>query len=129
MLLSKQLVMVVEDDVPLRDALVDMLELSGAGADNVRPFANGAEALAFLQEANVTEAIVICDLAMPDVNGFQFYKKVQTQAPDLKFVFITAYELMRAEKRLLRRDGLDILNKPFTMAQLVTAIEKVAGQI
>lgn len=128
MSLSNQMIIVVEDDAPMRVALVDILELRGADADNIRSFADGGEALAFLEEEKVGNAIVICDLAMPHVNGLQFYKKAHPKAPGLKFLFITAYELMRTEQRILESEDLEILHKPFTTAELIATIEKVTEQ-
>ena len=119
-------IMVVEDEPSMRNLLVDTLQLNGTSAKNIRAFANGAEARAFLQEEGCQEAVIICDIAMPRLNGFELYESVYQQMPGLKFLFITALKMGNAEKRLVERAGLGFLEKPFSPEQLLAAIKNLA---
>ncbi len=125
---SREIIVVVEDGDLMREALADILGLEGAKEDHIRSFANGAEVLAFLREAGWTAAVVICDMATPHVNGVELYKRVHAHAPELKFVFITGYELARSERRFLENECLAVLKKPFTTAEMVAAILKASNQ-
>ena len=121
-------IMVVEDEPSMRNLLVDTLQLNGTSAKNIRAFANGAEAQAYLQEADCRAGVVICDIAMPRLNGFELYESVYQQMPGLKFLFITALKMGNAEKGLVERAGLGFLEKPFSPEQLLAAIENLSDR-
>lgn len=125
MTLDNATIMVVEDDLLMRQLLVDTLELNGLSAQNIRSFADGDQAYAFLQETGCKDAIVICDIALPRLNGFQLYEKVYTHRPGLKFIFITAVKLEPSEQNLVKRRGLGFLEKPFSTFQLMEAIREI----
>jgi len=126
MTLDKTTIMVVEDDLLMRQLLVDTLELNGISAKNIHAFADGDHAYTFLQETGCKDAIVICDIALPRLNGFQLYERVYSQRPGLKFIFITAVKLEPSEQYLVKRNGLGFLEKPFSTLQLMQAIRAIA---
>lgn len=117
---------VVEDDDIMRQLIGDMLASAGVGEENVLSFADGAEALAFFEREPDTEAIVICDVTMPNLGGFELYDKVHDMAPGLNFIFITAFHLDRSQRNFLERQGLGLLRKPFTLNQLVAAVQDLS---
>lgn len=125
MTLDNATIVVVEDDLLMRQLLVDTLELSGVSAQNIRSFADGDLAYKFFQETGCDDAIVICDIAMPRLNGFQLYEKLYPHMPDLDFIFITAIKLEPSEQYLLKRHSLGLLEKPFSTFQLMEAIREV----
>lgn len=126
MTLSKEKIIVVEDNAFMRQLLVDTLELSGASPENVRSFANGAAALAYLLEGACTDAIVICDIALPLISGLELYARTRVQLPGLRFLFITALELSNSELLLIKGAGLTVLKKPFDSADLIAAVQEIA---
>lgn len=125
---SETIMVVVDDNYFMRQLLVDTLALTGAGAEKIRSFANCAEARIFLQEEACTDAVVICDVAMQEGNGLDLYDSVHTQEPGLKFVFIGAPQPARSDRRVVEREGLNILEKPFTPAALVAAVQEVSDR-
>src|SRR4051812_44555439 len=62
-------VLLAEDDGDLRDALTDTLEDAGYTAAS---FANGLEALEWLQDTKQLPSLVLIDLRMPVMDGWQF---------------------------------------------------------
>jgi CheY-like chemotaxis protein len=64
-----KLVLVVDDDEPLRRSLCDSLEDEGY---RVVGAANGAEALEYLRRAAERPCVIFLDLMMPVMNGWQF---------------------------------------------------------
>lgn len=126
MALEDEKIVVVDDDDFMRQMLVDTLKSYGASDDNVRGFANGVMARAFFQEGAWTDAVVVCDIAMPSLSGLELYEEVHPQAPDLKFIFMTALELSLSEQRFLKEAGLPLLRKPFSAEELVAIIERLA---
>lgn len=67
---TTQSVVLVEDDPDIREAICDILELEGY---KVSAYENGKEALDHLHESP-NPGLIILDLMMPVMNGFQFLK-------------------------------------------------------
>lgn len=125
---NNQTIVVVEDDDSMRHLIRDILASAGVSAENVLSFADGAEALAFFEKEPGTEAIVICDVTMPNLGGFQLYEKVHDMAPGLSFIFVTAFHLDRSQRNFLERQGLGLLRKPFTPNQLMDAVRNLSDR-
>jgi len=125
---SETIMVVVEENYFMRQLLVDTLASTGAGSEKIRSFANCAEVRAFLREEACTDAVVICDIAMQEGNGFEIYESVRAQAPDLKFVFIVAPHRAGSDRRVEEHEGMNILEKPFTPAALAAAVHEVSDE-
>src|SRR5690606_2756434 len=71
-------ILCVEDEIDLRTDIAE--ELSAAGYDVVEA-ANGREALARLD--TVHPDLILCDITMPELNGYEFMAKVRSEREDL----------------------------------------------
>jgi signal transduction histidine kinase/DNA-binding response OmpR family regulator/HAMP domain-containing protein len=101
-------VLVVEDDVSMREVLRRMLETGGWA---VREAANGREALACLAEAR--PELILLDLMMPEMDGFQFVDEVRQHQDwrSIPIVVVTAMDLTPDERRRLNGYVEQILHK------------------
>ena len=79
-------ILVVDDDHQVRMPLVDLLKSLG---HRVLDAASGEEALAVLDEAAVQ--ILLCDFAMPGMNGVAVANLARASMPDLSVVFMRGY--------------------------------------
>jgi len=79
-------VLVVEDDVALREALVDTLR--GAG---IAVVAEGDAAGALRRLETDPVALVISDVQMPGPDGYQLLALIKRRYPELPVVLMTAY--------------------------------------
>ena len=83
---------------------------------------NGVEALQILQSQQV--ALILADIAMPDMNGYQLYERVR-QNPDwvsIPFIFLTA-RTMDSDIRYGKELGVDdYLTKPIRAADLLAVV-------
>ena len=113
-------VLVVEDDVDIREALVGLLEDEGyavAGA------ANGHDALLHLR-ANPKPALILLDLMMPVMNGWQFRAEQRRDAAvaDVPVIIISADGNLDEKARAL--DAAGFLRKPIELEHLLTTVAK-----
>lgn len=81
-------VLLVEDDVPVRAAIVRMLREAGYA---VAEAANGVEALALGKEALGRFALLITDLMMPKMGGIELSAAVRQMVPGLPVLYISGY--------------------------------------
>jgi CheY-like chemotaxis protein len=66
---ARETILIVDDDDELRESLVDMLEQRGYRTGAAE---DGLRALAYLRDCPAPPALILLDLAMPNMNGAQF---------------------------------------------------------
>jgi CheY-like chemotaxis protein len=81
-------VLLVEDDAPVRAAIVRMLREAGY---TVAEASNGVEALAIGKEAFSRFSLLITDLMMPKMGGIELSAAVRQLVPDLPVLYISGY--------------------------------------
>lgn len=113
-------ILCVEDEVDLRSDIVE--ELTAAGYAVVEA-ANGREALALV--AGVRPDLILCDITMPEIGGYEFMERLRAGRPDLAevpFIFLTALA-DRSEILHGKRAGADdYLVKPVDFDDLLATI-------
>ena len=111
-------ILVVDDDQDIRDSLREVLEDEGY---EVACVSNGREALDYLKAAPTKPCVILLDLMMPVMDGWQF-RKEQKQDPeiaDIPLVVITA-----TGKRPVLIDAAELVMKPLDLNQLFRAVER-----
>jgi len=107
-------VLVVEDDAPLREALIDTLQAAGLSA---LAAADGAQALRLLETEDV--AFVISDVQMPGIDGYQLLTCIKRLRPDLPVILMTAYGTVAQAVSAMREGATDYIVKPFDAQALI----------
>jgi len=111
-------ILVVDDDPDIRDSLREVLEDEGY---EVACVGNGREALDHLKTTKPQPCVILLDLMMPVMDGWQF-RKEQKQDADISsipLVVITA-----TGKRPVLIDAAELVMKPLDLTQLFAAIER-----
>jgi CheY-like chemotaxis protein len=112
-------VLVVEDDEPTRYAWSRYLTECGA---IVRAVATGKEALRALEEG--TPDILVIDLVLPGLNGFQLLEKARSMALQTPALALTAYDVPEHGEHALRQGFSAFLAKPVDPAFLAQEIAR-----
>src|SRR5271166_4625243 len=107
-------VLVVEDDVALREALIDTLRAAGIAAVAE---ADAAGALRRLEEESI--ALVISDVQMPGPDGHQLLSMIKRKFPELPVVLMTAYGTVAQAVAAMRDGATDYIVKPFEAKALI----------
>ena len=116
-------ILVVEDDVSLREAIVDTLDLAGYC---VIPADNGRMALQIIEDKPV--AMVISDVQMPKMDGHQLLKYIKRNYRDIPVVLMTAFGTIDKAISAMKDGASDYLVKPFEPEVLVATISQYLGQ-
>ncbi|RPI87126.1 MAG: response regulator [Chloroflexi bacterium] len=117
--MERETLLIVEDNMILRDGLKEMLRFEGF---HVLTAGNGEEALH--QMATITPDLILSDISMPVMDGYTFFYRVRERAEWVRipFVFLTA----RGEREdiMIGRDlgAEDYLVKPLSREELLTAV-------
>jgi DNA-binding NtrC family response regulator len=67
--------------------------------------------------------LVITDLMMPDIDGFEIMEKIQLIDPDVKIIVITGYATIKTYMDSIKSGANNFIPKPFTRNELLTAIK------
>lgn len=112
-------ILVVEDDADFRDLLVDHLTSCGRP---VREAADGAEALSALTEERSDVGLVLLDLRMPVMDGFELVRRLDgAKGARVPIVVMTAeHETRRIERHPW---VVTVLFKPLDVARLDALVE------
>ena len=118
-------VLIIEDDAPVRHSYVKILEQAGF---EVTSASNGVDAFRVLPKG--TFQAVVCDVALPGLEGTTFFELLSQRYPDLaeRVLFVTGYGRDDNTRRLLEHTGRPFLTKPVELPHLVAAVTKVARQ-
>lgn len=117
--MSKSRVLIVEDDVALREALSDTLQLAGYSILNA---ADGDAALNILDHEEVD--IMVSDVQMAPMEGHTLLKAVKKNLPSLPVILMTAYGTIQKAVEAMRDGAADYLVKPFDIDALIALIER-----
>lgn len=108
--LNKPRIFVVDDEPEILDFLKYMLEQSG---NDVFPFTNGAAALEAIELDHPD--IILLDITMPGMDGFQVCEKIKQNPKnkDIPVIFLSA--LISTENKIqgFHAGGIDYITKPY----------------
>jgi len=105
---GNSVVLIVDDDPDVRAIIRHILAGLGLPAAEA---ANGRAALEWLED-NPPPALVLLDLMMPEMDGFEFMAQIdKARSPNLPVVVLTAKALTEDERRLLAERTLLVLSK------------------
>jgi CheY-like chemotaxis protein len=122
----RKTVLVVDDDLEIRETIKDVLEEEGYRVDLA---ANGAEALAHLRTLNHAvdgyPSLVLLDLMMPEMNGWQFCEeqKKDDRIATIPVLVISAASVNEKKGSIA---GHPFLKKPIELSKLLEAVAKHA---
>ena len=121
-------IMVVDDE---RDILsIIKRGLESKNKFQVNTFMDAEEALNSLKNNPVDYYdLVLTDIRMPKINGFELFRRIKENHPDMKVVFITAFEINKEEfsKVIPSVDVLDFISKPVSMYTLDNKLNSILG--
>jgi two-component system response regulator MprA len=112
-----RLILVVDDDENIRNLLQLLLEDEGFSVVLAR---NGREALDRVAEKR--PRLVLLDLQMPEMSGWEAHERLRADCRNLPVVFMTAGEHARREAARHGADGY--LAKPFEIDDVLRTVEQ-----
>lgn len=121
---SNALILVVEDDPDLRDAISETLRLAGYDTASA---GSGAEAVKFL--ARHRPAAVLTDVRMDDMDGEELLRTLTERGLGLPVILMTAYGTVERAVAAMRQGAADYLLKPVEGRVLVETVKRVVADV
>jgi DNA-binding NtrC family response regulator len=111
-------ILIVEDEKIVREGLARAL------SHNYKTYkaANGGEAMEILNKNNDIR-VVISDLKVPEVDGFELMEKIRMLNKKIDVIFITAFFSIESAVNAMRKGAFDYMTKPVDLKKLHTTIQ------
>ena len=123
-ILKGRTVLVIEDDDRVRTLLRDILVFGGY---RVVEAADGRSGMRYLQEGDPID-LVLTDLGMPEMNGWEVARITKEKVPHLPVVLITGWRLSLDEKKI-KESGIDgVIGKPFQVSDILDTARLLLGR-
>jgi len=118
--LANQRILVVDDEKNIRLTVTQALQALGV---EVRSAGNGQEALQKLEESEFS--LILLDLKMPGMDGFEVLRRVVEMRPDIRVIIISAYGTVEKVVEAMKLGAVDFIQKPFTPQELREIVAEV----
>ena len=112
-------IVIIDDDVLVRQALGDCVESAGYAVEG---FGSAEEFLA--SGATQTATCLIVDIQLPGITGLELQSKLAAAENRLPIVFVSAQETNANRERAMRQGAFGFLSKPFRREDLL----KILGE-
>ncbi|HEX9023309.1 MAG TPA: sigma-54 dependent transcriptional regulator [Geobacteraceae bacterium] len=112
-------ILIIDDDASLRRVLEYNLQEEGY---EVLTAATGEEGLSRFEES--APPLVITDMKMPGMDGFQVFKAIRERSPDTLVIIITAFGEVSTAVEAMKLGAYDYITKPFNRDELKLIVKK-----
>lgn len=113
----------IEDDGPLREAMVQGLELEGM---TVEAFETAAPALRRLSPE--FDGVVVSDIRLPGMDGLELFDAIREADEDLPVIFTTGHGDVAMAVAAMKKGAADFLTKPYSSAALLESVRRAASR-
>ncbi len=118
-------VLIIDDSRAIREFVVDTL--ASWGGFVTREALDGAEGLEMVQ-ADLPD-LILCDMEMPRLTGFQVVDALREQEVDVPIILITSHGSEAIAVEFFRKGVKDYLIKPFTADEMRAAIDRTLTEV
>lgn len=120
-------IVVIEDEKPIREGLVRILNKINSDYHVVNSAENGKEGLEKIEQERPD--LIFLDIQMPDMDGLEMLKRVREQKISVKVVILTAYSDFEYAREAISLGIENYLLKPVNLQELRKTMEKIQGEL
>ena len=117
-------ILVVDDEMMMRNLLKKILSNDGF---NIVLAEDGEDALRILGNSKVD--LIICDMKMPTMSGFELLRLVKNKYPQIGMIMMTAYGDAYSVKDALLLGADEYITKPFKGHEIILVVERAYWRI
>jgi CheY-like chemotaxis protein/glycine cleavage system H lipoate-binding protein len=118
--LSKQFkILVIDDEQVIIDSITKLCSAEGWMVDSALDAISGLKKI----ERN-NYHLIICDIMMPDMDGFQFLEETRLKNIKTPIIITTGYSTVENAVKSMNSGAIDYLAKPFTVEELISSVQR-----
>jgi PAS domain S-box-containing protein len=122
MIRGSETILVVEDEDAVRDLAAHILRMHGY---HVLAAGSGPEAIRLCMDHDAPIHLLLTDVIMPEMNGKELAKQIESQRPGLQVLFMSGYSHDVISHYRVLENGIHFLAKPFTLETLAQKVRDV----
>ena len=119
-------VLVVDDEVVIREMATEMLETIGYHAISAR---SGQEAVALLRELGSEIDLVLMDLLMPGMDGLETFRAMRAVQPRVRVIVSSGLVRDQLVQRVVEEGAVGFVGKPYDIQQLAETMAKARATV
>ena len=112
-------ILIIDDESVINEAVTKIAKSEGYKIDSCT---NAIDGLRKLHKE--TYKVTLCDIMMPEMNGFQLLNEVNSEGIDTCVIMITGFSTVENAVKSLHKGAIDFVPKPFTFDELISAISR-----
>ena len=116
---AEQLILVIDDEEPVREAVIDIMELHGL---KVLTAANGQEGVKQFAQCKDEIQLILLDMSMPGLNGIETLKALRQIDPEVCIILSSGYSQQQITQELKVNGRTGFLAKPYNVDALVEKV-------
>ncbi len=122
---TQQLVLVIDDEEPVRDAVTDILELEGL---RVLTAPDGRTGLELYQQHQAEIRLILLDLSMPGLNGEETLHELRQVDAHVRVLLSSGYSQAEVAERFAGQSEVRFIQKPYDAEQLLREVRRYLAQ-
>lgn len=119
---GKETILLVEDEPDILNICRLMLEQSGY---TVLSAVTPLEAIRIAETTGEMIHLLLTDVVMPEMNGCDLSRKIQSIIPGLKILFMSGYATDVIANQYFLDEGTNFIQKPFSLKSLTTIVNRI----
>ncbi len=116
---SNGLILVIDDEQPVREAIVDIMDLHGI---EVVTAVNGQEGISLFTQHKDKIQLIVLDLSMPGMNGVETLNKLRQIDPDIRVILSSGHSQQQIAPEVMVNCRTGFLPKPYDLDTLLSKI-------
>jgi CheY-like chemotaxis protein len=122
----KPTALVIDDSPGALETISRMLKLEGF---RVLVATSGKTAIELYQTARDPIDVIILDMIMPEMGGYEAFNKIREMNPEARVILASGYSISADVVQLLSTGGVEFLQKPFSAEEMVRKIDAAMGRV
>jgi two-component system cell cycle sensor histidine kinase/response regulator CckA len=123
--MAQQLVLVIDDEEPVRDAVTDILDLEGLA---VLSAPDGPTGIDLYRQRQADIGLILLDLSMPGLNGEETFRELRLINPHVRVLLSSGYSQDEVAARFIGHSEVGFIQKPYDAEQLVKEVKRYLMQ-
>jgi PAS domain S-box-containing protein len=116
-----RVILLVDDEETLLHALSHVLERNGCRVIKAR---DGIEAVEVFRQRHGEISLVICDLGLPRMSGWEAFMKMRDLVPAVDTIFMSGHLEENLQAEIIKSGARGYLQKPFAVAEVLSAVNR-----
>ncbi|HUN66169.1 MAG TPA: PAS domain S-box protein [Bacteroidota bacterium] len=119
---GRELILLVEDETLLLELLKNFLEDHGYRVASAR---DGLEALALFREHHEEISVILSDMGLPGIGGWELFQKMKEIKPDVQVILASGYFDPKLKLDLVNAGARDFIKKPYIVEEILMKLGQI----